>query len=156
MADDDSFLLNDFSCLINYWIFLRFFVVLCGKSFFIRSTRILFSLDSWFFCVSAEKSALGYRSFLPPSLFSENLSLWGRWEFFFMRWLISSVCGRRKVRLVIEALFLPSFFYCGNLFLYGRRGFFPPGWHFVFERILLPSLPSWRIFFHMINRNFPN
>lgn len=111
MADDDSFLLNDFSCLINYWIFLRFFVVLCGKSFFIRSTRILFSLDSWFFCVSAEKSALGYRSFLPPSLFSENLSLWGRWEFFFMRWLISSVCGRRKVRLVIEALFLPSFFF---------------------------------------------
>lgn len=34
MADDDSFLLNDFSSLINYWIFLRFFVVLCGKSFF--------------------------------------------------------------------------------------------------------------------------
>ena len=35
-----------------------------------------------------------------------------------MRWLISSVCGRRKVRLVIEALFLPSFFFIVEISFY--------------------------------------
>lgn len=81
--------------------FLPFFVVLRGKSFFIRSTRILFYWIVDFLRFSWEELSL------PSSLFSENLSLWGRWEFFFTRRLIFSVCGWRKVCLVIEALFLP-------------------------------------------------
>lgn len=157
MVHEDSFLLDDFSCLINYWIFLPFFVVLRGKSFFILFYRIV---D--FFVFQLRRACFPYRSFLPPSLFSENLSLWGRWEFLFMRWLIFSVCGWRKVCLVIEALF-PPFLLWKSLFIRSTR--ILPSWmtfrirmeQSVFSHwIFLPSLPSFRIFFHTINRNFLN
>lgn len=57
MVDEDSFLLDDFSRLINYWIFLPLFVVLRGKSFFIRSSSILFYWIVGFLCFCGEKCA---------------------------------------------------------------------------------------------------
>lgn len=63
MVDEDSILLDDFSRLINYWIFLPLFVVLRGKSFFTRSSSILFLLDSWFFVFQRRKACLVIEAF---------------------------------------------------------------------------------------------
>lgn len=133
MVDEDSFLLDDFSRLINYWIFLPLFVVLRGKSFFIRSSSILFYWIVGFLCFCGEKCAwLSKLSssipFFPKSFFMGSMRiLFYEMVDIFCLWVEQNVFS-------YQSSLSSFFFYCGNLFLYGRRGFSPLGWHFVFER----------------------
>lgn len=112
-----------------------------------------------FLCFSGEKCAwLSKLSssipFFPKSFFMGSMRIpFYEMVDIFCLWVEQNVFSYQS-----SLSFFLFFFYCENLFLYGRRGFSPLGWHFVFERrkMYLVHLPSLRIFFYIIDRNSLN